>query len=141
MDLGKKDEKGKPHDNFGNEDGKVDKAVQDSPIFITVFVKGERRGRAENGGHRRGNESDDECIGQRLRYMAVIKKLDVPFESEACPHRVHAGVVEGVQSQDKNRQVKEGQHCQSVRKKEMATPCFLHRCLLSAPELPDSTGK
>lgn len=51
MDLGKKDEKGKPHDNFGNEDGKVDKAVQDSPIFITVFVKGERCGRAENGGH------------------------------------------------------------------------------------------
>ncbi len=141
MDLGKEDEKGKSHDNFGNEDRKIDKAVQESLPFITVFVKGERRGRTENGGHRRGNESDDERIGECLRHMAVIKKLGVPFEREACPYRVHAGVIEGIQRQDKNGQVKEGQHCQRVRNKEMATPCFLHRCLLSAPESPDSTGE
>ncbi len=141
MDLGKEDEKGKSHDNFGNEDRKIDKAVQESLPFITVFVKGECRGRTENGGHRRGNESDDERIGECLRHMAVIKKLGVPFEREACPYRVHAGVIEGIQRQDKNGQVKEGQHCQRVRNKEMATPCFLHRCLLSAPESPDSTGE
>lgn len=79
MDLRKEDEKGKSHDNFGNEDRKIDKAVQESLPFITVFVKGERRGRTENGGHRRGNESDDERIGERLRHMAVIKKLGVPL--------------------------------------------------------------
>ena len=141
MDLGKEDEKGKSHDNFGNENRKIDKAVQESLPFITVFVKGECRGRTENGGHRRGNESDDERIGECLRHMAVIKKLGVPFEREACPHSIHAGVIEGIQRQDKNGQVKEGQHCQRVRNKEMATPCFLHRCLLSAPESPDSTGK
>ena len=114
LHLGEQYQQGQAHDDFGDQYGKINQAVDDALHFVFVPVQGDGGDGPQRGGDDGGSEADDQRVDEGFQHPSVVEQLLIPTEGETGPHRVDAGVVEGVHGQDDQRYVQKCQNCQGI---------------------------
>ncbi len=93
-----------PCDNLRIDHGKICYVHHNPPgqAFHGVYADG-RHG-AQHSGSRRRHHRDKQRIAQSLQNQPILKKLLIPPQGKAAPHRAAAGlrVIEGKHNQHKN---------------------------------------
>ena len=112
--LGKQHQQGQAHDDFRNQDGQVQQAVDEALAFVLIAVQGQGAERAHDRGYHRRNGSYNQAVGQGFQDPVVIQQRYVPLQGKARPYRIDPGFIEGIQGQDQQGQVQECQNSQGI---------------------------
>ena len=112
--LGKEHQQRKAHDDFRDQDGQVQQAVDQQFAAVLVVVEGQGGQGAHDRGDYGGDGSNQQAVAQGFQDPVIVEQGNVPFESKSGPHCIDPGIVEGIQGKDQERQVQKGQDDQGI---------------------------
>lgn len=110
IDDGEEDEEADAHDDVGHDEGDGDEGAEEAGEGPAVAIEEPCAEGAEEDGEDRDGGGDEEAVEGGGEEGVVVEDFVVPVGGEALPDDVEAGGVEGINDQESDGEIEEGEH-------------------------------